>query len=463
MKHLGDITKISGYEVEPVDVIIGGSPCQDLSIAGNRNGLAGERSGLFMEQIRIVKEMRQRDRNMGRTDDDVRPRWMVWENVPGAFSSNNKRDFQAVLTEIVRIAEPDAPDVPMPDKDGWAKSGVLYGEMGNWSIAYCVTDAQYWGTPQRRKRIALVADFNGLSAPDVLFDPKVRRTPPQAEPNKAVPDSGAQTGQSVQSVGTGLSGHSEPCGEAGQETAGAAGGGVEGAGVKILNHWDSQGNQIADSEGAYPTLRGCGGAGYQQGYCLDKGAISFQERAGKPGWGKGLLAQIEKTGALSTLNNQSVCASCSDGDKQTAFGICSKDSNAMKSQNPNSGFYRADTTRTLDKNGGNPTCNQGGVAVVSACSVDVRNGRENDDVNGTLQAKDTGWNLNNNQVVRVEQNRSLGLDHVMLSGGTTYQGRRWYDETSGCLKTEPHGVLAGVDASETESSGVMQNVEDRDG
>ena len=172
MKHLGDITKLSGYTVPVVDVITGGSPCQDLSVAGKRAGLDGERSGLFMEQIRIVKEMRQHDREHGRADELLRPRYMVWENVPGAFSSNGGKDFQVVLTEIVRIAKPEAPDVPMPDKGKWSKSGCLYDDMGRWSVAWRVHDAQFWGVPQRRKRIALVADFGGLSAPEILFERK---------------------------------------------------------------------------------------------------------------------------------------------------------------------------------------------------------------------------------------------------------------------------------------------------
>ena len=173
MKHLGDITKISGYEAPIVDVITGGSPCQDLSVAGKRAGLDGERSGLFMEQIRIVKEMRERDRGHNhRTGWNVRPRYMVWENVPGALSSNGGKDFQAVLTEIVRIADPEAPDVPLFGGGGkrWKKAGILYDELGRWSIAYRVHDAQFWGVPQRRKRIALVADFGGMSAPEILFE-----------------------------------------------------------------------------------------------------------------------------------------------------------------------------------------------------------------------------------------------------------------------------------------------------
>ena len=172
MKHLGDITKIHGWDIEPVDCITGGSPCQDLSVAGKRAGLIGERSGLFMEQIRIVKEMREHDRQSGRSDEFLRPRFMVWENVPGAFSSNKGADFQAVLTEIVRIVEPEAPDVPMPEGGRWTHSGCLYDELGRWSVAWRLHDAQFWGVPQRRKRIALVADFGGLSAPEVLFERK---------------------------------------------------------------------------------------------------------------------------------------------------------------------------------------------------------------------------------------------------------------------------------------------------
>lgn len=167
MVHLGDITKIHGYDAPAVDCIIGGSPCQDLSIAGKRAGLQGERSGLFMEQIRIIKEMRERDKSTGRTGQYVRPRYMVWENVPGAFSSHKGSDFAAVLEETIHIIEPEAPPIPVPKK-GWPKSGCLMGT--EWSLAWRVFDAQFWGVPQRRKRIALVADFGGESAPEILFE-----------------------------------------------------------------------------------------------------------------------------------------------------------------------------------------------------------------------------------------------------------------------------------------------------
>lgn len=166
MKHLGDICKINGAEIEPVDCITGGSPCQDLSIAGKRAGLAGERSGLFMEQVRIVKEMRERDRRNGRAGDMVRPRFLVWENVPGAFSSNEGGDLQAVLEEIIHIAEPT---VSVPRFEGkWTKAGAIDGD--GWSIAWRTHDAQYWGVPQRRRRISVVADFGGQSAGEILFE-----------------------------------------------------------------------------------------------------------------------------------------------------------------------------------------------------------------------------------------------------------------------------------------------------
>jgi len=188
MKHLGDITKISGYDVPIVDIVCGGSPCQDLSVAGKRAGLAGERSGLFMEQMRIIREMREKDaRDTGRTGWLVRPRFMVWENVPGAFSSGNPKgaDFAAVIEEIIKVAEPNAcVRVCIPD-GGWTKPGCYYSSDGRWSIAWRLHDAQFWGaaqyvdgrmlfpgTPQRRKRISLVADFGGLCAPEVLFERK---------------------------------------------------------------------------------------------------------------------------------------------------------------------------------------------------------------------------------------------------------------------------------------------------
>lgn len=196
MKHYGDITKLSGYDLPVVDVITGGSPCQDLSVAGTRSGLNGERSGLFLEQIRIVKEMREHDRATGRTDEHIRPRYMVWENVAGAANSNKGKDFQTVLAEIVKVVREDAPDVPLPEK--WPKSGSLmgYGTDGcPFSVAWRLHDAQFWGVPQRRQRYAVVADFGGLSAPEILFERKGLHGDPE-QGGKTGEEPAATTGRS---------------------------------------------------------------------------------------------------------------------------------------------------------------------------------------------------------------------------------------------------------------------------
>lgn len=162
-EQLGDISQIDGGRITPVDIISGGSPCQDMSIAGNREGLDGSRSTLFHEQIRIVKEMRKKT-------DGKYPRFMVWENVPGAFSSNKGEDFRCVLEEIIRISEPGV-SVPRPPRGGrWSYAGTIMGD--GYSVAWRTFDAQYWGVPQRRRRIYLVADFRGECAPKILFECK---------------------------------------------------------------------------------------------------------------------------------------------------------------------------------------------------------------------------------------------------------------------------------------------------
>ena len=229
MKHLGDITKIDGAEIEPVDVITGGSPCQDLSTAGKRAGFAGARSGLFMEQIRIVKEMREHDRACGRSGDMVRPRYMVWENVPGAFSSNKGKDFAAVLEEIIRVAEPEAPDIEVPEK-GWNTWGGYHDEVGGrWSVAWRVHDAQYWGVPQRRRRISIVADFGGDTAGEISFE------------RKSVP------------------GHSAPRGTAREEVAGGFGTGADCAGADLICMATQQGGAEICTDDRAPTLTAAAG------------------------------------------------------------------------------------------------------------------------------------------------------------------------------------------------------------
>ena len=170
MIHMGDITKLNGAELPPVTILCGGSPCQDLSVAGARAGLSGERSGLFMEQIRIVKEMRKADRERGRVSVDVRPRYLCWENVPGAFSSGTPKyeDFRIVLEEIVRVVFPSE-YIPGPYPSPWPDAGVIAFD-DEFSLAWRCLDAQYWGVAQRRKRIFLIADFAGPLAPQLLFD-----------------------------------------------------------------------------------------------------------------------------------------------------------------------------------------------------------------------------------------------------------------------------------------------------
>ena len=269
MRHLGDITKINGAEIEPVWCITGGSPCQDLSIAGKRAGLAGARSGLFMEQVRIVKEMRAEDIRNGRTGNMVRPRFLVWENVTGAFSSNKGQDFAAVLEEIIKIVEPEAPSIEVPEK-GWPSWGGYHDEVGGrWSVVWRTHDAQYWGktirdsrtgdvlqmgTPQRRRRISVVADFGGDAAGEILFERES------------------------------LFGHPAESGAEGEGLAEAAEIGVNPAIARSL------------------TARNDGSP------CADRGPniVCSPHQGGCDGGGKGALVQTEKSGTLGTGNDQTI-------------------------------------------------------------------------------------------------------------------------------------------------------------
>lgn len=270
MLHLGDITKIHGGEAPVVDVVIGGSPCQDLSIAGKRAGLAGARSGLYMEQIRIIKEMRERDRRMGRTGEFVRPRYMVWENVPGAFSSNGGKDFAAVLEEAIRIAEPEAPDIEVPEK-GWNTWGGYHDEMGGrWSVAWRVLDAQHWGVPQRRRRIALVADFGGDTAWEILFERQsMSGYPAESGAEGERPSAGAESSASY---------------------AVRIRGGCEGGGKGALVQTEKSGTIKAGND--------------QTIFCLQGNAIDRADTAGCNG--KGWREDVSYT--LNTIDRPAVCA-----------------------------------------------------------------------------------------------------------------------------------------------------------
>ena len=354
MMHLGDITKINGAEIPIVDCICGGSPCQDLSVAGKRAGLDGERSGLFMDQIRVVKEMREHDRSANqRTGQFVRPRFMVWENVPGALSSNKGEDFRCVLEETARIAQKDAV-IPGPPKSGWSYAGGIVGD--GWSIAWRIHDAQFWGVPQRRKRIALVADFGGGSAPEILF------------------------------VRKGLSGDSE---ESGEERKGVASNVKGGVAATITSAY---GRNFNGNAGAYNG----------ENFVFER-AISFQERAGKPGGGKGILIQDERTGALSTLNNQNVF--CLQGGGTTSqnsqgSGVNENVSFTINALDVHGVAYRSkveptmiemtSTKNTVVEDGISPTLTArmgtGGNQVNAVC-MDVGFFQTYEDVAGTLLAR----------------------------------------------------------------------------
>lgn len=451
MKHYGDVSRMDGGKIEPVDIITFGSPCQDMSIAGKRAGLAGSRSNLFYEAIRIVKEMRCKTN--GRY-----PRYIVWENVPGAFSSNKGADFQSVLEEVCSVKGYEI-HTPRPEK--WPAAGEIVAD--DFSLAWRVFDAQYWGVPQRRKRIYLVADLAGGSAGKILFESE------------------------------GVSGYTPQGFRSWQGTAGASEKGSGAAGCVCLN--DQGGNRMDVTDGVTCTLRAeahhppcvMESAGFCTEHSAHSRSIGYEEetsptlragtvpaavyenhsqdtrytgpletaptvmstygtggnnqpfvvetpktlkiRSGCEGGGKGALIQENKSATLGCNNDQTVFVPFVKGTRPHSsdegqqwkdgivantlnthdvgetrcnelavkvYGICSKQSHAMQSDNPHSGFYEADTSRCLDANGGNPSCNQGGMAVVavqgSMIGRSAKNGPQgsgvNEDVSFTLDATD---------------------------------------------------------------------------
>lgn len=317
MKHYGDISTLKGSELAPVNIITFGSPCQDMSVAGKREGLDGNRSSLFYEAIRIIKEMRE-------ATNGKYPRYIVWENVPGAFSSNKGEDFKAVLTEICKVKEEQV-SVPKPSK--WENAGRIMGD--SFSVAWRLFDAQYWGVPQRRQRIYLVADFAGWSAGKILFE------------SEGLSGYSAQGFKSWQSTACRVA---ESIGETGETD-----------GIMFENH--SQDTRYRGPLSVAQTVSSTYGTGGNNQPFVLQTPKTLKIRCGCEGGGKGALIQDDLSATLSTNNDQTLF-------QPRAFGVCSKNSNAMKSENPNSGFYEADTSRCLDANGGNPTCNQGGIAVI---------------------------------------------------------------------------------------------------
>lgn len=406
VKHYGDVSAISGADLPPVDIITFGSPCQDMSIAGKRDGLDGSRSSLFYEAIRIVKEMRCKT-------NGEKPRFIVWENVPGAFSSNKGQDFKAVLEAVIGVKEPAA-SVPAPEKKGWPDADYYVGD--GWSVAYRVFDAQWWGVPQRRKRIYLVADFADQSAPEILFNSEGlsrysaegfrawQRAAAGAEGCTGEAgcngaggriclndQGGTQMDVSEDVTGTLRAqehGH-QPCvleaaGFCTEHSADARSigyeeersptlrAGVVPAAIALENHPADSRVKISE-DGKVQTLTSrCGTGGGNVPMVMDavensvespvkevenSPAVTLKIRSGCEGGGKGAIWQEEKSATLGCNNDQTLFV-------PKCYGVCSKASHSMMSDNPHSGFYEAETSRTLDRSGGDPTCNQGGICVV---------------------------------------------------------------------------------------------------
>ncbi len=346
MKHLGSVLDVKGGEIEPVDIITFGSPCQDLSVAGKQKGIyEGDRSSLFFEAVRIAKEMREHDRATGRADFDLRPRFLVWENVPGAFSSNQGEDFRAVIEALGGIAE-DGLSVPRPPKGKWNHAGCVVGD--GWSIAWRMYDAQYWGVPQRRKRIYLIADLASERAGEILFEREGLRghTPPCREAREGTADDAqGGTGGSCHAFHLQqdpIGGDVSPCiGGQHQATVGVVASFMGGQGAKA--------GSIAYSEEHAPTLRSApSGTNTAPDvvYALKGNAIDRDTRQnGKP-WSEGPSYTLDAT------DRHGVCFGI-EGDGNTRAHIVEGMSPCMKTIHPNSVVY--DTTQiTSPENGSNP-------------------------------------------------------------------------------------------------------------
>ena len=383
MKHYGDISRMDGGKIEPVDIITFGSPCTDMSIAGKRAGLDGAQSSLFYQAIRIIKEMRC-------ATNGRYPRWICWENVVGAFSSNKGFDFKAVLEAVIGIIEPGA-EVPMPEKDRWPYADIYMGER--WSVAYRTFDAQHWGVPQRRRRVYLVGDLAGQCAGQVLFESE-GLSGYSAEGfrawQRAARDSaagfGAAGGVCLNDQGDGRMDVSQevtatlraqehghpPCvlaaGFCKECSAQSRGIGYEEERAPTLragaiptavyeNH--SQDTRYTGPLDTAPTVSSTyGTGGNNQPFVVEADTPkTLKIRSGCEGGGKGALIQEDVSATLSCNNDQTLFV-------PKCYSIGAAFSEGMLSDNPHSGIYEADSSRTIDQSGGNPSCNQGGIAVV---------------------------------------------------------------------------------------------------
>lgn len=349
MVHLGDITKMSGYTIPPVEVITFGSPCQDLSIAGKRPGMAGERSGLFSEAVRIIREMRY-------ATFGAYPKYAVWENVPGAFSSNKGEDFHAVLQSLCRVIDPDA-TIPRPtDARGggikWPRAGAILAD--HYSLAWRTMDAQHWGVPQRRLRISLVLDLTGGRAGEILFEPESLRGhfAPGITPGQAVAravENGAGTADCTDAIPVNL---------------------------QIATRHKSLGERtglgIGQAGDAAYTLQ----EGHEHGVCCldDAKAYTLKIRSGCEGGGKGAFVQTEKSATLSTLQDQTLFV------VEPTFCIQGNTIDRADTAGANGTGVKEDVCYTLN------TIDRPAVAF----ALDCRNMTANEELSATLQAKGNG-------------------------------------------------------------------------
>ena len=416
MKHYGDISQMDGGQIEPVDIITFGSPCTDMSVAGRRAGLEGQQSVLFYQAIRIIKEMRC-------ATNGKYPRYIVWENVPGAFSSNSGEDFKAVLEAVIGVAEPDT-QVPMPEKNRWPYADCYMGD--GWSVAYRVLDAQFWGVPQRRKRIYLVADFAGGCAFDILFKSE------------------------------GVSGYSAESFRSWQRTAGSA---ADRTGTASLCLNDQGGQRMDVTDDVTATLRAeahhppcvLESAGFCTEHSAKSRSIGYEEET-SPTLRAGVVPaavalenhpadsriSISEDNTVQTLTSRMGTGGGNVplvmGNHVCAYGISAKDSNAIKSANPHSGIYEAETSRTLDGNGGNPGCNQGGIAVVESYAIqgsmigrDNKNGPQGDGIN-----EDVSFTLNTVDRHAVYAMTTGSFTQVAEDKAPTVLARDYKDPTAVC-------------------------------
>ena len=435
VKHYGDVNKLNGADLPPVDIITGGFPCTDVSIAGKREGLYAQRTGLFFQFVRIVKEMRCKS-------NGKYPRYLVAENVTGLFSSAKGEDFRTVLEEICKIKDGEV-HIPQPAK--WKNAGEILGD--NFSVAWRVFDSQYWGVPQRRKRIYLVADFDGPSVGKILFEseglsrysaesfkswqaaagsaPKGTGTAGEIclndqggnrmditdemtftlraeahHPPVVMESAGFCTEHSAKSRSIGYEEEMSP-------TLRAR---VVPAAVCFENHsQDTRYRQLGDIAPTVSANYGMGGN--NQPFVVEK---TYDVRLTFEGT-KNARLNVYETDTARTVDTGGILPDANQGEIAIveAYGICSKDSNAMKSENPNSGFYKADTSRTIDGNGGNPSCNQGGIAVVA---VEGNGTRPSHHGNGYSE-EGVGYTLNTTE----QHGVAYGIDRATYNMGHNAQ------------------------------------------